>query len=206
MPEDLHDCEFKVVVFTSDGNIEETFSNGDDQGDLRSLGPGMKAVLLFSVTGSLKPATGIVTIVEGAETTLDLSLTASEPLKGEIVDASGSPVSDVEVQIEETLAYGEKFGTTFQKNLSYGLAGMEVGTAGSGGPTYSCSIGEKGFLLTRGYRTDARGRFVLASGSNRTAVPVQIYREGTLLKEEVILASRAPVRLVIPGVAKLPKK
>jgi hypothetical protein len=76
---------------------------------------------------------------------------------------------------------------------------------GRGGYSYGCSIRDKEISLTRGFGTDARGRFVVPAGPNQAAVPVQILREGKPLKEEVILASKSPFRLVIPGVAEPPK-
>jgi hypothetical protein len=203
LPEGPRDRAFDVVVVTSDGSIEKRFSNDDsDQDELHPLAPGRKLVLLFSPSGSLETTTAFVTIAEDAESSLDLSPPASVPLKGEVVDASGMPVSGVEVEIEESLSYGGKFAPIFPDGIfSRGLLGVEPG-----GYSYGCSIREKEMCLTRGFRTDARGRFVLPAGPNQAAVPVRILREGKPLKEEVILASKAPFRLVIPGVAGPPKK
>jgi hypothetical protein len=209
LPVGLRDHSFLVIIVKGDGNIEKNFSNDDDdQADLHPLAPGRKAVLVFSPTGSLETVATIVTIAEGVEFSLELTPPASFSLGGEVVDAFGKPVLDVDVEIEETLSYGEGFVPLFPDGIiSRGLAEFEPGGRGlTGGRTYSCSIWEKGFVLTRAFRTDARGRFVLPAGQNQAAVPVRILREGKLLKEEVLLAPKAPLRLVVPGVIELPKK
>jgi hypothetical protein len=71
---------------------------------------------------------------------------------------------------------------------------------------YSHWLGMGGIEFNFGAGTDSDGRFSLPYGTAQPAVTLKIKRGKVLIKEESVVPSQGPLRLVIPVQAEDPKK
>lgn len=196
----LDSSESMAVVYDAGGKIEQHLNEGTPQFDLGPLKPGKKAVLLFSTHGGWAPATAVVTVPERGDVALSLPLRESVPFSGVVVDASGKGVAGVELEFSLELPLTES--VVVERDTTYGLGGtmgMGGGRGGSGGLGHSYSIGlsPKGFHVSHSGYSDRDGGFTLRLYGD-TAVQLTLRKGRKVLKQESVIPSLSPVRLVVP--------
>lgn len=210
-PTGLERFKFSAVVFDDRGSTEKRLSDSTlQQFDIGPLKPGRKAVVLFAPEGDLVPVGSLATIPEQGDATLRLEVRAAEVLRGVVVDASGKGVEGVEVGFSVVFPLP---GWEVQNPKRYGgvMGGRTTLTAGGArrmdeSSGYSLMLSEEGFRLRQHLTTGTEGRFSMKV-YGPAAVQLSLRLDTKLLKEESVLPSMSPVRLVIPQQgAEEPKK
>jgi hypothetical protein len=204
-PGPLHNI--RAVVGRPDGTIEMSESiEPVTQFDLGPLSPGRKALLLFSTSGSLSPITALATIEEGKDTEVILRPEKMAMLKGTLVDASGVVVPEITLEVDERLPL-EGFAAPRQPGnlLSYEVETTGRGAGGSRlmvsrGPSsgYNFMMSPEAILLSWQVGTDSAGRFSLPLRPGTAGVRIHLKRGTTVIKEESVVPSPEPIRLVVP--------
>lgn len=199
---------YKIYLFDEEGKNEKprTISNSD-RFEIHDLRPGRKGVLFFSPSEKLTCPYQIVTVPEGGVCETILQPAIAVPLRGQVVDANGSPVGGVTVKAVETLPLpGELYlrGTPptdaavtspftfehFTKRGTTNSAEVRTGTI---------QIDPGRGQIARSVLTDSQGRFALLISSETLPVPLSVFRSPKeVLIEETVLPSAGAVRIMVP--------
>jgi hypothetical protein len=204
--------DFRVIVFSQKGPIHKSEElPGAESFKIGPVSTGKKAVFVFPQKAPFGAALALATVVEDAEVEVRMRLPKAFPIEGVVVDNTGRPVPEVKVDVEEPLALPE-FRVSVEGENSMELW-VASGGGGSGHSTYrggtshySFWMGVGGVEFSYGAGTDSNGRFKLPCCSAQPAVTLKIKRGKVLIKEESVVPSQGPLRLVIPVQAEDPKK
>lgn len=202
IPSTVEHYSYRLYVYTSKGPEARDSLEGVDRFAFDGLTPGQKAVVLISSSGDLGSVVSPVTVLEGQETEVVLSPPAPTFLEGQVVDATGAEVPYLLIAYKEALPLKDVFGANASPTMtSTGEFGGTTETyKGRHLPTRSFSIDPWTGSLSRRVPTDKHGRFRLSLSSSPAALSVQILLgPGTLLKEESVIPSAGPLRLILPA-------
>jgi hypothetical protein len=153
----------------------------------------------------------VVTLQDDQVTELVLRPLRSVLLEGVVVDASGQGVFGIDLEFSVVVPLGKALPAN--ESRVHGFAGGTGRGGGSGRSRYrGSSSGYSGFLeedrvdLTESVSTDSNGRFQLRLYTGSSAVALRLKRGEELIKEESVLPSQSPLRLIVPVLPESPKK
>jgi len=210
IPDGLRAFSVHASVLTPEGPIECSSEFSEvAQFQLGPLKPGAKAVLVYSRDGRLGAATALATVLENRVTDVSLRPPTPFPIEGVLVDASGQPLADLEVNVSETLLLkgfrqGNGIGAFGSRDAGGGGGGSSRGSHG-GGTSYSYFVSSEGIRFSFGSRSDRQGRFSLWLPSGPSPVSLRVLRDYKQVLEQAIVPSAGPFRLVVPEAPVPPK-
>lgn len=208
VPASVSTYAYRIYVFYPGGTEGNQTLEGVDHFIFDALKPGKKAVVLMSPNGDLGTATTMTTILEGQDAEVTLSPPKPTFLDGQVLDEAGKEVPDVLVTWTESLPVQELYGGNRPKNpvSSGSFGGAYSPTSGRRKPARYSHLEPVDGRLTRGVPTDDHGRFRLSLTSDQAVVPVKVLLDlDKPVKEEAVLPSSGPIRLIVPAGTVAPK-
>jgi hypothetical protein len=208
VPPSIETYANRVYIFNREGNEGDQKLEGVDQFVFDALKPGKKAVVLMAINGELGTAYAFATILEGQDAEVTLSPPKPTFLDGQVLDEAGKEVPDLLVTWTEALPVQELYGSNLPKyRMSTGTFGGSYSLpSGRHKPGPYSHIDPTEGTLTRGVPTDDHGRFRLSLTSNQAVVQVKVLLAlNKSVKEEAVLPSSGPLRLIVPAGTTAPK-
>jgi len=209
MPDALREFSLHASVLRPEGAIElsEEFSDVA-QFQLGPLKPGTKAVLVYSRDGRIGAATALTTVLENTVTDVSLRPPAPFRIEGVVVDASGRPLADLDVEVSETLPlkdFRTGNGMGVFGNTGVGAGGGRSRGSRGGGSSYSYFVSSEGIRFRFGSRSDDQGRFSLWLPSGPSPTSLRVLRDYKPVLEQAVVPSAGPFRLIVPDSPASPK-
>jgi hypothetical protein len=194
--------DFMALVFKADGRTEvhEEYTNVD-RFDLGPLTPGRKGVLVFSPWGEMAPVSGYAELQEREDVEMVLKPAKSFPVQGVVVNALGEGIPGVDLEFSVFLPFERPLLPSGSTSSGGFAGGGSRGVVGRGTSSYSFGtfVEARGIRLFQSRKSEENGRFSLPLYSKDTAVVLGLRKGTQLLKEEPILPSMSPLRLIVPG-------
>lgn len=193
---------FRLIVFSQAGHIDKSEQfHGAPTVKVGPIVTGKKVVLVLPGTGSYGCATLFATVVEGTESEVPVRLPKGFEIRGSVDDGSGKVVPELAVDVDLCLpidSFGEGILGRMESMIISRGAGIGRSTYRGGSSHYSYYLHDGKILLSFGATTDSNGKFRLPLLTSQGAVALKITRDKQVLKEESVVLSSDPLRLVVP--------
>jgi hypothetical protein len=200
---------YQVYVFDAEGRMEgpRAFANSD-RFELAGQSSGRKAIFFFSPAELMTCPCQVATVPEGGDCEVVLQPKACHMLEGRVVDANGMAIGGVYVTATETIPLPQDL---YLEGKPAAIAGLETAVSVTGAtaptgaersdvPIWTLKVEPGEGRVSRGVITDPRGKFSLPLSSLEVPVPLSVSRgPAQLLKEEVVIPSAGPARIIVPN-------